>query len=54
MATVWYLQSNRLLIVNARIDLARMRLEAMELLDQLVTETDIGSLYNSPEFKSTK
>ena len=38
------LQANRLLSVNARIELAQLRLEALELLDLLVTETDIDSL----------
>lgn len=48
------LQANRLLTVNSRIDLARMRLEALELLDQLVTETNIDSLRLNLEFNKTK
>jgi outer membrane protein TolC len=37
-------QANRLLITKARLDLARLRLEALELLDQLVTATHIDRL----------
>jgi outer membrane protein TolC len=38
------LQSNRLLIVNSRLELARMRLDALDLLDRLVTETSVDAL----------
>jgi outer membrane protein TolC len=38
------LQSNRLLITEARLDLARLRLETLELYDQLITETEIDNL----------
>jgi len=38
------LQNNRLLTINAKIDLATSQLDALELIDELIIETEIDSL----------